>query len=89
MYAAQGILKRLSGILFGRPGGQINPISFKDYDNAILEVVTGEEGLVNLPIVTYMDFGHTDPIMTIPYGIKSEIDSDNELFSIIENSVID
>ena len=88
-YASMGILKQLSGILFGRPGGNFPPDRFKEYDEAIHLVVTEEEGLSDLPIITHMDFGHTDPIFVLPYGVKAEIDCDNQQFTILENAVVD
>ncbi|RLC90909.1 MAG: LD-carboxypeptidase [Chloroflexi bacterium] len=88
-YAALGILKRLSGILFARPGGQIAPEQFNEYDEVIRQVVTEEEGLADLPIITHMDFGHTDPMFVLPYGVQAEIDCDAQQFAIVENAVID
>lgn len=87
VFAAMGILQQLSGILFGRPGGNIPPEKFSEYDLAILKVVNEEQGLTDLPIVTHMDFGHTSPIFTLPYGLQAEIDSENQTFSILENAV--
>jgi muramoyltetrapeptide carboxypeptidase LdcA involved in peptidoglycan recycling len=86
-YAALGVLHKLSGILFARPGGQIPPEKFKEYDEAILRVVSGEEGLGDLPVVTNMDFGHTDPMFVIPYGIEAEIDCKEQQISILECAV--
>jgi len=86
-YAAMGILRQLSGILFGRPYD--NEAKFSEYDRAILQVVRDEEGLTNLPIITHMDFGHTCPMFVIPYGLQAEIDCDNQRFSIVENAVIE
>jgi len=88
-YASMGILKKLSGILFGRPGGNISPDRFKEYDEVLHLVVTEEEGRSDLPIITHMDFGHTDPIFVLPYGVKAEIDCDNQQFTILENAVVD
>lgn len=88
-YASMGILKKLSGILFGRPGGNTPPDMFHEYDEVFHLVVTEEEGLSELPIVTHMDFGHTDPKFILPYGVQAEIDCDEEKFSILENAVID
>jgi muramoyltetrapeptide carboxypeptidase LdcA involved in peptidoglycan recycling len=88
-YAAMGILKKLSGILFGRPGGNISPRRFKDYDDALHQIVTDEEGLIDLPIITHMDFGHTDPMFVLPYGVKAEINCETQQFSILENAVVD
>lgn len=89
VFAAMGLLQNLSGILFGRPGGEVPIDKFDEYDQAILEVVNHEEGLTDLPIITNMDFGHTSPIFVLPYGVQAEIDSDNKRFSILENAVTD
>jgi muramoyltetrapeptide carboxypeptidase LdcA involved in peptidoglycan recycling len=88
-YAAVGILEELSGILFGRPGGQVPPEQFDEYDAAILQVVAEEEGLTHLPIVTRMDFGHTDPMFVLPYGVQAEIDCQAQRFALVESAVID
>jgi muramoyltetrapeptide carboxypeptidase LdcA involved in peptidoglycan recycling len=88
VFAAMGILSQLSGILFGRPGGQVPPDRFTEYDKAILKVVNEEEGLTGLPIITNMDFGHTSPMFVLPYGVQAEIDCENQRFSILENAVI-
>lgn len=88
-FAALGVLRQLSGILFGRPGGDVPPEKFEEYDRAILHVVREEEGLTDLPIITNMDFGHTSPIFVLPYGVQAEIDCDNRRFSILENAVTD
>ena len=76
-FAAEGVLKGLAGVLFGRPGGQLNPASFADYDAALLQVIRDEEGLADLPIVTHMDFGHTDPMMTLAMGATVCINCDS------------
>ena len=87
IYALEGVLERLSGILFARPGGDVDPSKFGEYDAAILGVVRGEQGLDRLPVVTGMDFGHTDPIVTLPYGIRAEIDCDARQLRIVESAV--
>jgi muramoyltetrapeptide carboxypeptidase LdcA involved in peptidoglycan recycling len=88
-YASMGILRRLSGILFGRPGGGVPTDDFPKYDQAILQVVSEEEGLSGLPIITCMDFGHTDPMFVLPYGVRAQIDCERQRFAIIENAVVD
>ena len=42
-----------------------------------------------LAVVTNMDFGHTDPMFVLPYGIEAKIDADAGTFSIVENAVTD
>ena len=86
--AVMGILPRLAGILFGRPGGGIPAEQFEAYDEALLQVVTREEGLSKMPIVTRMDFGHTDPMFVLPYGVEAEIDCDAQRVVICEAAVV-
>ncbi|HZM20699.1 MAG TPA: S66 peptidase family protein [Anaerolineales bacterium] len=88
-YASIGILRNLSGILFGRPGGNISPEQFKEYDEVLYQVVTEEEGLSDLPIISRMDFGHTDPMFVLPYGVKAEINCETQQIRILESAVVD
>ena len=87
--AAQGVLKRIAGLLFGRPGGEVGAEHFGEYDQAILDICVGEEGLSELPIVTNMDFGHTDPMLVLPYGVELQIDCDRREIAITENAVVE
>ncbi|MBI9050220.1 MAG: LD-carboxypeptidase [Anaerolineaceae bacterium] len=87
--AALGILPRLSGILFGRPGGQISVDTFAEYDQVLKQIISDENGLTNLPIISNFDIGHTDPMMVLPYGVQMEIDCDQQRISIPENAVVD
>jgi muramoyltetrapeptide carboxypeptidase LdcA involved in peptidoglycan recycling len=84
-YAAQGIFHRVKGIIFGRP---YDSKYTEEYNNEILKVME-EENLTHLPIITEMDFGHTCPTFTIPFGVLGEIDCVNKTFSILESGVID
>jgi muramoyltetrapeptide carboxypeptidase LdcA involved in peptidoglycan recycling len=85
-YAAMGILRRLSGLLIGRPGGRIPVEKFSEYDEAVLQVVREEEGLRELPIVTCMDFGHTDPMLVLPLGVEARIDCETQEVAISESA---
>ena len=89
VFAAMGILEKASGILFGRPGGEVPIEKFEEYDQAILQVVNEEADLTDLPVITNMDFGHTSPMLVLPYGVQAEIDPENKRFSILENAVTD
>ena len=86
--AAMGVLERLGGILFGRPGGQIQPEMFQSYDDALCNTIRVEYGLDELPIVTNMDFGHTDPVFVIPFGLQIYINSVQRQISIDESAVV-
>lgn len=87
--AAMEVLQNLSGILFGRPGGQLDPEEFPKYDEALVTTVRQECGISDLPIVSNMDFGHTDPMFVLPLGVRARIDSDRTEVSILESAVTD
>jgi muramoyltetrapeptide carboxypeptidase LdcA involved in peptidoglycan recycling len=87
--AASGIIRKLKGILFGRPGGQVLKSNYTNYEDAIQKVVAHEEKNLEIPIVTCMDFGHTDPMAVIPYGINCLINCKDREISFLENAVID
>ena len=85
--AAMGILEKLSSILLGRPGGDVDPATFHEYDDALCKTVREEYGLNDMPIVTNMDFGHTDPMFVIPIGMKVRINSTKQEIAIDEAAV--
>lgn len=72
--AVSGALCELQGILLGRPGGYGSKIPPGTYDTELLRVVRHEEGLTELILVSNLDFGHTDPIWTIPSGLPIRVD---------------
>lgn len=83
--AATGALSEARGILYGRPFG--DEATFDAYDSALLQVLE-ELGLRSLPLVTRMDFGHTDPKFVLPYGIEAEIDCDRQQVRLLESPTI-
>ena len=72
-YGTQGILNRVSAVIFGRP---------KDYsleeknevNEIILRVIRDECKNKDIPIIVNMDFGHTDPKIILPLGCLISID---------------
>ena len=85
-YAAQGIFHKINGLILARP---YNNKFTKEYNNILIEVIRDQLQLFELPIISEMDFGHTCPIFTIPYGIMAEIDCDKFRFSLIESALTD
>lgn len=83
-YAVMGILRQAKGIIFGRP---YNNCYAQEYETELLKVLD-EEGLYDLPVITQMDFGHTCPVFTIPYGRLAEINCLDQSFSILEPGVL-
>ena len=83
--AATGALREARGILFGRP--YADEAKFEQYDRAVLQALA-ELKLRSLPLVTRMDFGHTDPKFLVPYGVEAEIDCDAEHVRLLESATI-
>jgi muramoyltetrapeptide carboxypeptidase LdcA involved in peptidoglycan recycling len=83
--AATGALNEVRGILYGRPYGE--ETSFAVYDDVLLRVLT-EQGLTSIPVITRMDFGHTDPKLTLPIGVMTEIDCDAQQIRLVEPATI-
>jgi muramoyltetrapeptide carboxypeptidase LdcA involved in peptidoglycan recycling len=81
--AATGALSEARGMLFGRPYG--DEAMFGKYDDAVLQVLA-ELKLDSLPLVTHMDFGHTDPKLVVPYGIEVEINCDQQRIRLLESA---
>jgi muramoyltetrapeptide carboxypeptidase LdcA involved in peptidoglycan recycling len=85
--ASQGVLERLAAIALGRWGGLPDASRFAEWDAAVVRAVVEEGGLDRLPILAGLDFGHTDPICTLPYGALAEVDVDALTLTILEPGV--
>ncbi len=85
---SQWILSQISAILLGR--SQYDHIDKKqiNYDDYLLKIIDWELWLHTLPIVTNMDFWHTDPMFVLPLWCNAQIDCDNQKFIITENACI-
>ena len=77
-----GILKEIKGIIFGRGFGY-NDDEIKQLKESIL-FHTKE---YNYPILYGVDIAHSDPMITIPLGVKVKLNSEKNLFSIEESGV--
>ncbi|OIK10153.1 LD-carboxypeptidase [Bacillus sp. MUM 116] len=82
-YAAQGILQRTNGIIFGKPQDEKY---YEEYKQEILKVMK-EYSLEDLPILYNLNIGHTEPKFILPYGALAEIDCKKGKFSILESGV--
>lgn len=78
----RGILSQVKGILVGRPKSwefdkqkstQEKDRHRKDQRDTILETVRRYNSEV--PVIQNMDFGHTDPQISLPVGTKASVDS--------------
>ena len=82
-YGMQGVFDKISALLIGRARGN-NDKQNTALNEAVLNVVRLEFKNDKLPIVTNMDFGHTDPQWILPLGIEAIIDCDAKSFKLTE-----
>ncbi|UPK73382.1 LD-carboxypeptidase [Nocardioidaceae bacterium SCSIO 66511] len=72
-YGSQGAFDQLAALWFGRARSYSDDEKTQ-LDASIVDVVVGEFGATDLPIVTNLDFGHTDPQWVLPLGVEVETD---------------
>jgi muramoyltetrapeptide carboxypeptidase len=72
-----GVFKQVKGIVFGRGFGYTKE-QVKELKKIILYNTRG----YNFPILYNVDTGHTDPMITIPFGVESELDSNKDKFKL-------
>jgi len=86
-YGSMGVLNQISALLFGR-ARSFTEAEKAELETVIVEVVAGEFGRADMPIVVNMDFGHTDPQFIMPLGIQAEIDCVAKSFTLLESAVL-
>lgn len=86
-YGLQGVFDRISGLLMGR-ARDYSEEEKRTLDQFLVEVVAEEFGRPHLPIVTNMDFGHTDPQLILPLGVQAEVDCDQRRIQLLEPPVL-
>lgn len=76
------VFSSIKGLIIGRPYG------YSDEDTQILkERILYYTENYDYPIVYNVNIGHTAPIITVPLGSNTILDSEKNLFSINENGV--
>lgn len=85
-YGVQGVFERAAGLLIGRARDYSGDEKVK-LNQMIFETVVKQFGARDLPIVTNMDFGHTEPQWILPLGIKAELDCELQTFRLLEPAV--
>jgi muramoyltetrapeptide carboxypeptidase LdcA involved in peptidoglycan recycling len=85
-YGMQGILQKASALLVGRPRGY--SVEQKDrLDATVVRVVKEEFGRSDMPVVSNVDFGHTDPQLVFPLGGQIEIDCAKRTLKLPESAL--
>ena len=82
-YGMQGVFDKINGLIFARARDYSDDEKIK-LEEKLVSVVAKEFGRPDLPIIANVDFGHTDPQLVFPLGVKAEIDCANKKLKLIE-----
>lgn len=77
-----GNFSQIKGLVIGRFGSRLN-LDVKDE----IDLIKGAFGNYKFPIITNVDFGHTNPMITFPVGGQCEINTDAKLIKFIGQQV--
>ena len=80
---AQGIFKMARGIIVGKPQAEKYYEEYKEVYRRALK----EFGREDMPVLYNVNFGHSEPIGIIPYGIECELDLDSKTITLLEKIV--
>lgn len=78
-----GIFNRVNGIIIGRPQDGV----FLEEYKMIWQRILTESKQEDLPVLYNASFGHNEPKVIIPYGLRAEIDTEQLTFKILESAV--
>jgi muramoyltetrapeptide carboxypeptidase LdcA involved in peptidoglycan recycling len=65
-----GVFDRISGLVVGRPAGYTD-----DLRSAMHEAVARRTEASGIPVIADVDIGHTDPMLTLPFGGRARLDA--------------
>ncbi|HUV24155.1 MAG TPA: S66 peptidase family protein [Methanomassiliicoccales archaeon] len=78
-----GVYDEISGMVLGRFPTKVG-FSKEDTLSMIFEEATRG---YDFPIISGVDFAHTDPMITIPLGVRCIVDADNQRIELMESAV--
>ncbi|KAK8038440.1 peptidase family S66 [Apiospora rasikravindrae] len=85
---AQGVFEEAAGLVVGRPFGYDSAEMRESYMRVIREhFCEGRLAPNGFPILFGVDFGHTTPMVTLPYDALAVLDSAKDEFAVIESVV--
>jgi muramoyltetrapeptide carboxypeptidase LdcA involved in peptidoglycan recycling len=85
-----GAFDSIVGLVVGRPLGYIGS-ELGEFQQMVLDICSGrdEEGKErNFPILFGVDVGHTDPMVTVPLNAAARLDSEEDIWEVLEAGVV-
>lgn len=77
-----GVFEDIKGMIVGRFFGY-----FEHEQREVVKIIKERTSDYKFPILLNVDIGHSDPMVTVPLGVKTKIDSSKNLFEIKESGV--
>ncbi|MFC0542582.1 S66 peptidase family protein [Kutzneria chonburiensis] len=71
-WADSGLLDRVAGLVIGRHSGARAAAGGSTDFDAVVRAVVGDR---DLPVLVDVDFGHTEPMVTLPVGSRAVLDA--------------
>jgi len=76
-----GVFNQISGLLVGRLHCRTGFKKKNYFEDLLMSILSN----YSFPIITNLDFGHTDPILTLPLGINVEMDANKPIILLTQN----
>jgi len=74
-----GVFEAAAALIIARPYGYT-----ADARGRLWEVVARRTEAAGLPVLANVEAGHTDPMVTLPFGVKAEVDAQQKSFRLLE-----
>lgn len=81
--AQLGILERIRGLVLAR-----HSITDAEADSSFSAYLGALGSQYGIPVLRNVDFGHTEPRLTLPIGCMAQLDSEEKVFSLLEKAVV-
>jgi muramoyltetrapeptide carboxypeptidase len=79
-----GVFERAAGLAYGR----IDPGAGFESDAWIGEILLRATAGLDLPVAAGLDFSHTTPLLTLPWGVRARLDAGDEVtLTLLEAAV--
>jgi muramoyltetrapeptide carboxypeptidase len=78
-----GVLDQIYGMVIGRSPTEAGFIG----DDSLAMIMEDLLGDSEIPVVAGVDIGHTDPMFTVPLGVRCELSTDRKKLTFVERAV--
>ena len=80
-----GVFAGAAGLAYGR----VHPGAGFESDQWLDEILLRATAGIDLPVAAGLDFSHTDPLLTLPWGVRARLDAGGEVtFELLEPAVV-